>query len=94
MTIAEMEKPNERGLQQVAANERLTFFGLTLPYLLMVTALVVIPVGWLFYLSFIGRDGSFSFENYERMMKSKAYRKQSGVALYEVEQNTLMDRGN
>ena len=73
MTIAEMEKPNERGLQQVAANERLTFFGLTLPYLLMVTALVVIPVGWLFYLSFIGRDGSFSFENYERMVKSKAY---------------------
>ena len=73
MTIAEMEKPNERGLQKVAANERLTFFGLTLPYLLMVTALIVIPVGWLFYLSFIGRDGSLSFENYERMMKSKAY---------------------
>ena len=73
MTIAEMEKLNERGLQQVAANERLTFFGLTLPYLLMVTALIVIPVGWLFYLSFIGRDGSLSFENYERMMKSKAY---------------------
>ena len=70
MTIADMEKPNERGLQQVAANERLTFFGLTLPYLLMVTALIVVPVGWLFYLSFIGRDGSFSFENYERMIKS------------------------
>ena len=73
MTIVEMEKPNEKGLQQVAANERLTFFGLTLPYLIMVTALIVIPVGWLFYLSFIGRDGSVSFENYERMMKSKAY---------------------
>ena len=73
MAIVDMEKPNERGLQQVAANERLTFFGLTLPYLLMVTALIVIPVGWLFYLSFIGRDGSLSFENYERMMKSKAY---------------------
>ena len=73
MTIVDMEKPNERGLQQVAANEKLTFFGLTLPYLLMVTALIVIPVGWLFYLSFIGRDGSLSFENYERMMKSKAY---------------------
>ena len=73
MTIVDMEKPNERGLQQVAANERLTFFGLTLPYLLMVTALIVIPVGWSFYLSFIGRDGSLSFENYERMMKSKAY---------------------
>ena len=42
MTIVDMETPNEIGLQQVAANERLTFFGLTLPYLLMVTALIVI----------------------------------------------------
>ncbi len=73
MTIVEAEKLNQKGLQKVAANERFTFFGLTLPYLIMVTALIVIPVGWLFYLSFIGRDGSFSFENYERMMKSKAY---------------------
>ena len=73
MTIVEAGKLNQKGLQKVAANERFTFFGLTLPYLIMVTALIVIPVGWLFYLSFIGRDGSFSFENYERMMKSKAY---------------------
>jgi len=73
MTIVEAGKLNQKGLQKVAANERFTFFGLTLPYLIMVTALIVIPVGWLFYLSFIGRDGSFSFVNYERMMKSKAY---------------------
>ena len=64
MTIVEAGKLNQKGLQKVAANERFTFFGLTLPYLIMVTALIVIPVGWLFYLSFIGRDGSFSFENY------------------------------
>ncbi len=67
------EKLNEQGLQRVASKERLTFFGLTLPYLLIVVALIIIPVGWLFYLSFIGRDGSFSFENYERMTKSRAY---------------------
>ena len=68
-----MEKLNEDGLQKVAFKERLTLFGLTLPYLIVVAALIIIPVGWLFYLSFIGRDGGFSFENYERMTKSRAY---------------------
>ena len=53
MTIVEAEKLNQKGLEKVASNERFTFFGLTLPYLIMVTALIVIPVGWLFYLSFI-----------------------------------------
>jgi len=35
--------------------------------------MIIIPIGWLFFLSFIGRDGSFSFENYERMLNSRAY---------------------
>lgn len=64
---------NQEELKRLAARERLTFFGLTLPYLIMVIALIVIPVGWLFYLSFVGRDGTLSLENYERMWKSKAY---------------------
>ena len=64
---------NQKELQRLAARESYTFFGLTLPYLVMVAALIAIPVGWLFYLSFIGRDGTLSLENYERMWKSKAY---------------------
>ena len=64
---------NQNELRKLAAREGYTFFGLTVPYLIMATALIAIPVGWLFYLSFIGRDGTFSFENYERMWKSKAY---------------------
>jgi ABC-type spermidine/putrescine transport system permease subunit I len=64
---------NQNELRKLAAREGYTFFGLTVPYLIMVAALIAIPVGWLFYLSFIGRDGTFSFENYERMWKSKAY---------------------
>ena len=64
---------NQDGLKKLAARENLTFLGLTLPYLLMVAFLIVIPVGWLFYLSFIGRDGTFSFENYERMITSRSY---------------------
>ena len=64
---------NQEDLKRLAAREGLTFFGLTLPYLIMVIALIAIPVGWLFYLSFIGRDETLSLENYERMWKSKAY---------------------
>ena len=64
---------NQNELRKLAAREGYTFFGLTVPYLIMVIALIAIPVGWLFYLSFIGRDGTLSFENYERMWKSKAY---------------------
>jgi len=66
-------KTNEDALKKLASREEYTFLGLTLPYLTMVIALVVIPVGWLFYLSFIGRDGNFSLENYERMWTIKAY---------------------
>ena len=73
MTVLDPEKLNQSGLKRVATNEHYTFLGLTVPYLLLVTALIVIPVGWLFYLSFIGRDGSLSLENYERMVKSRAY---------------------
>ena len=67
------EHLNEANLRKLAGRERFTFFGLTLPYLLMVAVLIIIPIGWLFYLSFIGRDGTLSFENYTRMVESKAY---------------------
>ena len=71
--IANEGNLNAAALRAVAKTERRTFMGLTIPYLVMVGALIVIPIGWLFYLSFIGRDGTFSFENYTRMLESKAY---------------------
>ena len=64
---------NEVSLSRLEKRENYTFFGLTVPYLVLVGAMIIIPIGWLFFLSFIGRDGSFSFENYERMINSKAY---------------------
>ena len=73
MTYSSVEKLNQQGLQLISSKERLTFLGLSLPYFLVVALLIILPVGWLFYLSFIGRDGSFSLENYERMIKSRAY---------------------
>ncbi|TQV75907.1 ABC transporter permease [Denitrobaculum tricleocarpae] len=34
---------------------------------------MVLPVGWLFWLSFLGEDGNFTLENYQRMVESKSY---------------------
>lgn len=66
---------NEAGLRRDARMERLALFGLSSPALLLVLVILVIPVGWLFYVSFIGADGSFSLENYERMIDRKSYRR-------------------
>lgn len=64
---------NETGLRRDERLERLKFFGLGSPAMLLILVILVIPVGWLFYVSFIGADGTFSLENYERMLKRKSY---------------------
>ena len=64
---------NAEGLKRDERLERLRLFGLGSPALLLVLVILVIPVGWLFYVSFIGADGTFSMENYERMIKRKSY---------------------
>ncbi|WP_299850003.1 ABC transporter permease [uncultured Roseovarius sp.] len=64
---------NAAGLKRDERLERLKLFGLSSPAILLVLVILVIPVGWLFYVSFIGADGSFSLENYERMIKRKSY---------------------
>ena len=64
---------NEQALKRLDRQEKINLFGLTLPYLGLVSVLIIIPIGWLFYMSFIGRDGTLSVENYSRMLDSKAY---------------------
>lgn len=64
---------NADGLKRDERLERLKLFGLSSPAVLMVLVILVLPVGWLFYVSFIGADGTFSMENYERMLKRKSY---------------------
>ena len=53
--------------------EQFTQFGLCSPALLLVLIILVLPVGWLFSVSFIGASGEFSLENYSRMIESKSY---------------------
>ena len=64
---------NAAGLRRDDWRERWTLFGLASPAILIVLVILVIPVGWLFYVSFIGADGTFSLENYERMIARKSY---------------------
>lgn len=64
---------NEAGLRRDERLERLRLFGLGSPAILLILVILVIPVGWLFYVSFIGADGQFSLENYERMLKRRSY---------------------
>lgn len=68
-----MIENNAKALRRDGRLERLNLFGLSSPALLMVLVVLVIPVGWLFYVSFIGADGRFSLENYARMIESKSY---------------------
>ena len=64
---------NAAGLKRDDYIERLKLFGLCSPAVLLVFVIMIIPVGWLFWLSFIGDDGGFSLEHYQRMIDSKSY---------------------
>jgi putative spermidine/putrescine transport system permease protein/spermidine/putrescine transport system permease protein len=64
---------NAQGLRSDERLERLRLFGLSSPAILLVLVVLVLPVGWLFYVSFIGADGQFSLENYQRMINRKSY---------------------
>ncbi len=70
---AGLTPPNAEGLRRDALRERLALLGLCSPALLLVLVIMVIPVGWLFWISFLADDGSFSFEHYLRMVESKSY---------------------
>jgi len=64
---------NEHGLRSDENRERWMVLGLCGPALFLIIIVMVVPVGWLFWLSFIGAEGSFSWENYERLWQSKSY---------------------
>lgn len=53
--------------------ERLAIAGLSLPALLLVAVCLIIPVGSLLALSFIGAQGNLSLENYQRLIDNRAY---------------------
>jgi len=71
--MATLAGANHSGLRWDDRLERLRLFGLSSPALLLVLVVLIIPVGWLFAVSFIGEGGQLSLDNYARMLDSKAY---------------------
>ena len=64
---------NEGPLKAQGVREQWMLLSLATPALLTIVAIILIPVGWLFYLSFIGSDGQLSLENYQKMIQYKSY---------------------
>jgi putative spermidine/putrescine transport system permease protein/spermidine/putrescine transport system permease protein len=64
---------NAAGLRRDTTVERYALFGLSLPALTLVVVTMVLPVGWLFWLSFLADDGSISLENYRRLIEQASY---------------------
>lgn len=70
---ADIAGVNATGLERDARVEQWTLLALGAPALLLVLVVLAIPVGWLFFLSFVGADGQFSLENYSRMISMSSY---------------------
>jgi putative spermidine/putrescine transport system permease protein/spermidine/putrescine transport system permease protein len=60
-------------LKTQQTKEQWTLLSLATPALLVIVMVILIPVGWLFYLSFIGSDGMPSLEHYSKMVEYKSY---------------------
>ena len=70
---AEPGRLNETNLKAQGVREQWMLLSLATPALLAVVAIILIPVGWLFYLSFVGNDGQLSLEHYQKMIEYKSY---------------------
>ena len=64
---------NASELKAQGRNEQRLLLSLATPAILAVVAIIVIPVGWLFYLSFIGDNGELTLEHYRKMIEYKSY---------------------
>jgi putative spermidine/putrescine transport system permease protein/spermidine/putrescine transport system permease protein len=64
---------NAEGLRRDAFVERLALFSLSGPAVLLVTLTMLLPVGWLFWLSFLNDAGGFSLEHYRRIWEQPSY---------------------
>ncbi|KUL93427.1 ABC transporter permease [Bosea sp. WAO] len=58
---------NEEALRRQAHGERRSMLALTLPALLLVGFVVLIPIAWLFWLSFVDKSG-FTLIHYQRLL--------------------------
>lgn len=60
-------------LRRQGSREQWSLLSLATPALLVVILIILIPLGWLFYLSLIGNDGQWTLEHYRKMIEYKSY---------------------
>ncbi|MBC7703911.1 MAG: ABC transporter permease [Rhodoferax sp.] len=65
--------PNAQALRRSALLERLGLLGLASPALLLILVTMLLPVGWLFYLSTLSDAGTPTLEHYRRMWEQPSY---------------------
>lgn len=70
-TDSETLYDSELNTQEQRAQWRL--LSLATPAVLVIAAVVLVPVGWLFYLSFVGDDAQFSLQHFQKMIEYKSY---------------------
>lgn len=73
MNTAPDPAPNAEALRGSQGRERMGLLSLVSPAVLLVTVIMVLPVGWLFYLSVLSDAGAFSLEHYRRMWEQPSY---------------------
>ena len=71
--MEQTKAPNSEALRLHKIKEQWMILGLAAPSIFSIIAIIMIPVGWLFYLSFLGNGGDFSLVNYQRMIEYKSY---------------------
>jgi ABC-type spermidine/putrescine transport system permease subunit I len=71
--------PHAAGLRRDEQVERWALLGLSAPALALVLVTMIAPVAWLFALSFMADDGSWSLEHYRRMVEQPSYARTFGV---------------
>jgi ABC-type spermidine/putrescine transport system permease subunit I len=76
-------RPNETALRRDALTERMALFGLSLPAVALVAVIMLVPVLWLFWLSFLNDDGAVSLVNYRRLIEQPSYGR-SLLATFEI----------
>lgn len=67
---------NALGAKQLRAAERkesAILLALTMPAIIVVALVIIVPVGWLFSLSFLDGSGQLSLVNYQKMIEYKSY---------------------
>ena len=72
-TCAVDPSPNAAGLRRDHTRERLALLCLAAPALILVTIVMLLPIGWLFALSFFSDNGTLTLEHYRRMIEQPSY---------------------